>query len=69
MPTSIKKKFDQINELAWDALIEHESNKAYDVIPRKFTQQERFKKEAEVLMKSLESDVQKGLWNAVAAED
>jgi hypothetical protein len=44
MPTSIKKKFDQINALAWDALIEHESNKAYDVIPRKFTQQERFKK-------------------------
>jgi hypothetical protein len=68
MPPGMKARFDQIHALGWDALTEHEINKTPG-LPTDRTQQIKFVKEGEVLMKSLESDVQKRLWSAVATEE
>jgi hypothetical protein len=63
LPAGMKDRFDQIDMLGWEALTEYEINKVHDIRPATRTKQIQFTKEGEALVKSLEGDVQKRLWN------
>lgn len=62
MSANMKQRFDRINELGWNALIEHETNHVHDLMPRVFTERDRFKNEGEALFNQLETEIRKRLW-------
>jgi hypothetical protein len=68
MPPPLKIKFDELDQLAFGALIEHEMNKQHDLIPRQRAEQMKFLKEGERLLKEIEVEVQKRLWMSVESD-
>jgi hypothetical protein len=66
----MKKKFEKTEDLAWDALSEHETyNPQNDFRPIAMERRERLGKEGEALLKSLEDDAHKRLWISTYPED
>jgi hypothetical protein len=63
MLEAMRKKFDEIDEMMWAALIEHEVNEEHDVRPREREKMRAFQKQGPELLKQLESEVQSRLWN------
>jgi len=59
---NMRQQFDQIDQLIWDALIEHQANR--DTRPRDTRKATELHKEGEKLLKRLEGEVQSRLWNA-----
>jgi hypothetical protein len=70
IPPGMKKKFEKTEDLAWDALSEHETyNPQNDFRPIAMERRERLGKEGEALLKSLEDDAHKRLWISTYPED
>ncbi len=61
---ALKEKFSMVEGLIWDALSEYELNKNEAVSPKRFADQQKLRKEGELLMKQLEKEVQARLWNS-----
>jgi hypothetical protein len=64
LPPALKDKFRQVEDLIWDALAECELNKNDAVWPKRLGDQDKLRKEGELLMKQLETEVQERLWNS-----
>ena len=64
MPPALKEKFDQVDELGWAALVEHELNKQHNFRPAQRDALTKFLKEGEPLMKELEAAVKQRLWSS-----
>jgi hypothetical protein len=58
----IKRQFEEIGELLISALSEHETNFQHQT--REFTLIDRLAKEGEKMVKALEAEVQKRLWDS-----
>jgi hypothetical protein len=67
MPT-IKQRFDEIDQLVWDVLVEYEANLTMNQRPRQSKQNEALRKNGEGLLKSLGEQVQGRLWNAESVD-
>jgi hypothetical protein len=63
LPT-LKEKFTKIEDLIWNALIEYELNKNEAEWPKHHADQDKLRKEGDLLMKELEKDVQQRLWSS-----
>ncbi|WP_210482929.1 hypothetical protein [Microvirga antarctica] len=63
MPAEMKAKFTRLEELIWDALVEHEVNEEHNAIPRERTKQKLLAVDGKTLLKVLEQDVQERLWS------
>ena len=61
--TNSKLTFHLDHSVGSDQLTEYEINRVHDIRPATRTKQNQFTKEGEALVKSLEGDVQKRLWN------
>lgn len=61
---SIRKKFDVLDQMIWDALVEHETNLTMNGFPRMTQKADALRRQSEPLLKELEGDVQNRLWNA-----
>jgi hypothetical protein len=68
MPPAMKTKFEQIDDLAWDALSEHEFYKSSGILPQSMERRDKLAKEGPTLLKSLETDVQRRLWISVPTD-
>jgi hypothetical protein len=64
MPRALKEKFTRVEDLIWNALSEYELNKNEAVWPKHHTDQDKLRKEGELLMKELEAEVQGRLWTS-----
>jgi hypothetical protein len=63
MRPELKEKFDQIDDLGWQALVEHEFNQRSSIFPKQMTEQKKFGEQGPVLLRSLEREIQKRLWS------
>jgi hypothetical protein len=61
---SIRKKFDVLDQMIWDALVEHETNLTMDAFPRMTDKAVALRGQSDDLLKELEGEVQNRLWNA-----
>jgi hypothetical protein len=64
MPPGMKEKFTAIGDLAWDALTERKITQEMKDW-RQRSKNEKFEKEGEPLLRSLEAEIQKRLWSDV----
>jgi hypothetical protein len=62
MPAALKEKFSKVEDLIGDALAECELNKNEAVWPKSHEDQDKLRKDGELLMKQLETEVQGRLW-------
>jgi len=60
----IKQKFSTMENLIWNALIEHEINQQMRLIPRNNEHSNELHSKGEALLKDLEAIVQGRLWNS-----
>ena len=67
MLPELKEKFDAIDRLAWEVILEHELNKQYEVFPREHAVRDKFVKDGENLVRALEGEVQNRLWGPTQA--
>jgi hypothetical protein len=65
---SIRKKFDVLDEMIWDALVEHETNLTMNAFPRLTQKADALRRQSDALFKELEGEVQSRLWNAESIE-
>jgi hypothetical protein len=62
-----KEKFSTLNDLIWNALVEHEINQQMKLIPRMTERGDEMRSRGETLLKELESIVQGQLWNSATS--
>src|SRR5205823_1279078 len=61
---TLKKQFDEIDDLIWHALVEEEENLSMKLFPRETKKGTALRKEGEGLLKALEKEIQSRLWDA-----
>jgi hypothetical protein len=62
MTAGMKRKFTEIGDLAWGALMEHKINHEMGV-RNKRPQLEKFEKQGDAMLSALETEIQKRLWS------
>jgi hypothetical protein len=67
IPEPTKTMFANLEQLIYNALLEYEINETHQIIPRQLNDQDKLRKEGEVLIKQLEKDVQDRLWSSQRA--
>jgi hypothetical protein len=60
----LRERFYELNTLMWEALTEHETNHSMDLFPRMHKKLDAFRTKGPELLRDLEQQVQKRLWNS-----
>lgn len=64
----LRQKFSTVHDLLWHALTEHETNRRYDMIPRKSEEVSKLNSTSDDFMKILEREIHQRLWPAAGEQ-
>jgi hypothetical protein len=62
IPVDIRKKFDIVDNLIWNVILEREVDEQMKTLPRMRAKADALNRDGENLVKALEEDIQKRLW-------